>query len=314
MTIDIESTKETQASAGKEKKQAALSSVVAAVFLTGLKVVVGLLTGSLGILAEAAHSALDFIAALITYIAVKVTDKPADKEHPYGHGKIENLSAMFETLLLLVTCIWIIHEAVERIFFRHVHVDASIWAFIVMIISIVIDVSRSKMLYSAARKHKSQALEADALHFSTDVWSSSVVILGLICVKIADFFPSLSVLKGADAIAALGVALIVIYVSIRLGLRTIQALLDAAPKGMAEKIKKAVEAIPNILDCHNIRLRASGPRLFVDVHVLMEATLTLKEVHDATEIIEQAIQKIADGADITVHPEPKVDKTEKPNP
>ena len=136
-----------------------------------MKCVVGLITGSLGILAEAAHSALDLVAAVVTLLAVSVSDKPADRDHTYGHGKVENFSALIETVLLFVTCAWIIYEAVVRIFFKAVHVDPSLWAFLVMVVAIAVDVSRSRMLAAAAKKHQSQALEADALHFSTDVWS-----------------------------------------------------------------------------------------------------------------------------------------------
>ena len=152
-----------------EKRKAALSSVIAAIFLTGIKLVVGLMTGSLGILSEAAHSGLDLVAAGMTYFAVKIADKPADREHTYGHGKFENLSALFETLLLFITCGWIIYEALQRIFFHEVHIDVNFWSFAVVITAIVVDYSRSRILFKAARKYNSQALEADALHFSTDI-------------------------------------------------------------------------------------------------------------------------------------------------
>ena len=216
----------------KEKKSAATNSVVAAVFLTGMKLVVGLMTGSLGILAEAAHSALDLVAAVVTFLAVHFSDKPADHEHPYGHGKIENFSALVETVLLFATCAWIIYEAVQRLFFHTREVDASLWAFVVMAVSIAVDISRSRMLYRAARKHRSQALEADALHFHTDIWSSSVVIGGLALVWLGqNVFPGATkVLARADAVAALGVAVIVLFVSYRLGKRTIDVLLDSGAR------------------------------------------------------------------------------------
>ena len=152
-------------SAEKEKKSAAGNSVIAALFLTSMKLVVGLITGSLGILAEAAHSGLDLVAAFVTFLAVHISDKPADYDHPYGHGKVENFSALIETVLLFITCAWIIYEAARRIFFRAVEVNPSLWAFLVMAVSIAIDLSRSRMLYRVAKKHHSQALEADALHF-----------------------------------------------------------------------------------------------------------------------------------------------------
>lgn len=290
--------------AEKEKNEAALSSVIAAVGLTTFKIIVGVLTGSLGILAEAAHSALDLVAALVTFFAVRLSGKPADKQHKYGHGKIENLSALFETLLLLVTCVWIIYEAIDRLFFNPVEVEASIWSYIVMATSIVIDYTRSRVLLRAAQKHNSQALEADALHFSTDIWSSTVVIFGLIGIQIAGSFPTVSWLKHTDAIAALGVAMIVIYVSLQLGKRTIMGLLDTAPDGLEEEIKQTVESLNGVRDCHQIRIRQSGPSTFIDAHVLLDGDLTLTEAHNMTEQIESAIRTIAANADITVHPEP----------
>ena len=290
--------------AAQEKHSAALNSVLAAIFLTGFKLVVGLHTESLGILAEAAHSGLDLGAALVTYFAVRVSSKPADPQHPYGHGKVENLSASIETLLLLATCVWIIHEAYDRLLAKNVVIDASVWAFAVMFISIAVDVSRSRMLYRAAEKHNSQALEADALHFSTDIWSSGVVIVGLLGVKIADWFPALDVLKKADAVAALGVAIIVVYVSVRLGIRTVEGLLDAAPAGMPERVKTIVEAIDQVKDCHAVRVRTSGPDVFIDVHVLLDGNQTLSAAHQLTERIEETVQKAIPNADITVHPEP----------
>ena len=291
--------------AHKEKRAAALSSVVAAIGLTSFKIIVGVLTNSLGILAEAAHSTLDLAAALMTFFAVRVADKPADREHPFGHGKAENLSALFETLLLLATSAWIIYEAIHRLSTPNVHVEISIWSFIVMGTSITVDASRSRMLMKAAKKHNSQALEADALHFSTDIWSSSVVILGLIGVLIATKIPGLFFLEKADAVAALGVAVIVIYISGELGIRTIQALLDSAPNGDPEKIEQVVEAIPGVTDCHAVRMRPSGASWFIDLHVTMDGDKTVAEAHALTEEIEAEIFKIVPHADVTIHVEPK---------
>lgn len=291
-------------SAQTEKRSAALSSVVAAIGLTTFKIIVGVLTNSLGILAEAAHSALDLVAALMTLFAVGMSDKPADKEHNFGHGKIENISALFETVLLLVTSAWIINEAVQRLFYTHVKVAASVWSFIVMGTSIAVDYTRSRILARAAKKYNSQALEADALHFSTDIWSSSVVILGLIGVTIARFVPNLEWMSEADAIAAMAVALIVIFISGELGWRTIQALLDAAPKGMAEKIVTAVRTLPGINDCHAVRVRPSGAHWFVDLHVTMDGETTLREAHALSEKVEKQVHTILPGSDVTVHVEP----------
>lgn len=290
--------------AEQEKMNAAGTSVIAAVGLTTLKIIVGVLTGSLGILAEAAHSALDLVAAIVTWFAVRLSGKPADREHQYGHGKIENLSALFETFLLLVTCVWIIYEAIQRLFYKSVEIEVSIWSFLVMLTSIVIDYTRSRVLYRAARKHNSQALEADALHFSTDIWSSSVVIMGLVFVLLGEAIPGLQFLKQADAVAAMAVAGIVVYVSLELGARTVQGLLDTAPKGMPEKITAIVEAVPGVINCHHVRVRGSGPSLFVDIHALMDPNLSIVEAHDLTEKIEQAVQAAIPHVDVTVHPEP----------
>jgi cation diffusion facilitator family transporter len=292
------------AEAQKEKSAAALSSVVAAVGLTTFKLIVGLLTNSLGILAEAAHSGLDLVAAAMTYFAVRVSDKPADREHPFGHGKIENLSALFEAVLLLATSAWIIYEAVDRLFFRPAKVDASIWAFVVMGTSIIIDYGRSRILYRAAKKHNSQALEADALHFSTDIWSSSVVILGLIGVTLAKYIKGLDWMDKADAIAAMVVALIVVYVSGELGWRTIQALLDAAPRGMAEQIEQAARSVKGVVDAHAIRIRPSGAVWFIDLHITMDGNVPLQVAHNATEEVERRVQELLPRSDVIVHVEP----------
>ena len=289
----------------KEKRSAALSSVIAAIGLTTFKLIVGLLTNSLGILAEAAHSGLDLVAAAMTYFAVRVSDKPADKEHPFGHGKIENLSALFETVLLLITSAWIIYEAIQRLFYHpNIIPEASIWSFVVMGASIIVDFTRSRLLSRAAKKYKSQALEADALHFSTDIWSSSVVIIGLIGIAIANKFSGLAWMHRADSIAALVVAIIVIYVSGELGWRTISALLDTAPRGLAEKIERVAASVPGVVDAHAIRIRPSGAHTFIDMHVTMDGSVTLKEAHAATEVIEDAILEVITPADVTVHVEP----------
>ena len=283
-----------------EKRRAAANSVLAALGLTGMKLVVGLLSGSLGILAEAAHSGLDLVA-------VSISDRPADESHPYGHGKVENFSALVETLLLFLTCAWIIYEAVKRLFFRDVHVDPSLWTFLVVIISIGIDVSRSRMLYRAARKHRSQALEADALHFSTDIWSSAVVLGGLVLVWAGrTIWPGQAgLLNRADAMAALAVAFIVLFVSYRLGKRTIDVLLDRAPEGLKQKIAAAADEIEGILSVGQIRLRGSGPQVFVDMTIEVDRTLSFERTHAIAEAAEARIQSIVPGADVVIHTDPR---------
>jgi cation diffusion facilitator family transporter len=288
----------------REKQSAALSSLLAAVGLTAFKIIVGVATGSLGILAEAAHSGLDLVAAGLTFVAVRLSGRPADREHLYGHGKIENLSALAETLLLLLTCAWIVWEAVHRLRTHHTEIQVTVWSFVVMLTSIVVDISRSRLLSRAARKYHSQALEADALHFTTDVWSSSVVIVGLAAVKAGDWWPRLLFLRNADAIAALGVSALVVWVSVRLGRRTLDALIDKAPEGMDQRIVAAVEGVEGVRNCHNVRMRYSGPILFIDLHVLVDGAQSLAQAHLLTETIEEVIRGFAPNADVTVHPEP----------
>jgi cation diffusion facilitator family transporter len=288
----------------REKQSAARNSLLTAVALTAIKTVVGLLTGSLGILAEAAHSGLDLVAAMMTFLAVRISGKPPDANHPYGHGKVENLSALGETGLLLVTCVWIVREAIGRLLHHHAQMEVNVWSFTVMLISVAANAARSRILARTARKYGSQALEADALHFQTDMWSSLVVIAGLIAVQIADWSPGLAWLRGGDAVAALGVSAIIVWVSVQLGRRTIDALLDSAPAGMERRIATAAEGVQGVHNCHAVRIRASGPKMFVDLHVLVDGGQTLSQAHDLTERIEAAIQQIAPQADVTVHPEP----------
>ena len=297
----IESTMERQL---REKGMAATTSVIAAIFLTAMKLVIGVMTGSLGILAEAAHSALDLAAALITFFAIRVSDRPADDSHMYGHGKVENLSALAETALLLVTCVWIIYEAIHRIFFEMVEVDPSVWAFLTMGISIVIDFSRSRVLYRAAKKYNSQALEADALHFSTDIWSSSVVIVGLAFVKFGELTGQTAIFARADAVAALFVALIVIFVSFQLGKRAVDALVDRAPHGLADQVTAVAVAVADVRRVTHTRVRGSGNQIFVDLSIEVPRHLSFEESHAVTHQVQDAVHIVAPTADVVVHAVP----------
>jgi cation diffusion facilitator family transporter len=288
-----------------EKSTAAASSVLAAVGLTAFKGAVGLLTNSLGILAEAVHSALDLVAAFTTWVAVRASGRPADAKHQYGHGKIENVSALFETGLLLATVVWIVWESISRLIKPANHVEVTWWSFAVMITSIVVDISRSRMLYAAARKHRSQALEADALHFSTDIWSSCVVVLGLGLLLLSRRVPALAFLKHGDSVAALAVAGIVTWVAVKMGWRSLQALLDASPSaGEHETILREIAAMTGVTDVHDVRIRAAGGSWFVDMHVTVDGNLSVRESHAITEQIEERVRVILPGSDVTVHVEP----------
>ncbi len=281
----------------KEKKKIAFTSVAAAVFLVTFKLIIGILTGSLGILSEALHSGLDLVAALITLFAVRFADLPADEEHHYGHGKIENYSALIETFLLLITCFWIIYEAISRLISTEVKIEVTIWSFVVIITSIIIDITRSRALYKVAKKYNSQALEADALHFSTDIWSSTVVLIGLGCVALFDF-------HFADPIAALLVAIIVLGVSYRLGKRSFDALMDRAPKELTEELKKIISGIEEVKKYHELKVRESGPYKFVEFNIHVERNLSISDAHEISHIVENAITKKIKNIQVTIHIEP----------
>jgi cation diffusion facilitator family transporter len=283
-----------------EKQAVALNSVFAAVAITSLKVVVGVSTGSLGILSEAAHSGLDLVAAAITYFSVRVSDKPADAEHQYGHGKVENFSAFIETALLLATCIWIVYEATKRLFFHAVEIEPSVWAFLVMGTSIVVDYWRSRRLKRIADKYDSQALLADALHFSTDIWSSAVVILGLTLVLAGRMY-SMPWLAKADPIAALIVAGIVVYVSWRLARQTIDALLDSAPAGVRSKIIDTVSRVDGVLEIDRVRIRRGGSKYFADVSFAMSRNVTFQKSEQVANEVSSGIRVLLPEADVVVN-------------
>jgi cation diffusion facilitator family transporter len=281
----------------KEKRRVAFISVIAAIFLTGFKLLIGVMTGSLGILSEALHSGLDLVAAIITYFSVRISDKPADREHNYGHGKFENFSAFIETILLLITCAWIIYEAVQRLSSGNTHIEVNIWSYIVVVSSIIIDINRSKMLSKAAKKHNSQALEADALHFSTDIWSSTVVLFGLICANFGFYF--------ADSVAALGVALIVLFVSYKLGRRAMDVLLDKAPPGIVEKVEQVLLTYPDVKFFHSLKVRTAGADTFIKFNIHLDPESSLLNVHRLCDNIEKELNMLIPRSEIYIHAEPQ---------
>ncbi len=287
----------------REKKLAALGSVGSALVLVSLKAFLAAITGSLGVLSEALHSGLDLIAAIITYLSVRVADQPADAKHPYGHGKVESFSAFVETGLLLLTAVYIIWEAFRRLFFQEVHITPSLLAIGVLGLGLVIDLVRSRALARVARKYMSEALEADALHFSTDVWSTTVVITGIAAAWLGDRIQA-PWLRYADPIAALAVAGVIIWVGSRLGLRTLDALLDAAPAGLQQRVVQAVNQLEGVLATERVRIRRAGNRYFVDVTITVPRTASFEQVHAISDAVERRIAQIIP-ADVMVHMEPR---------
>jgi cation diffusion facilitator family transporter len=287
----------------REKKLAALASVGSAIVLVCLKVFLTVATGSLGVLSEALHSSLDLIAAVITYLSVRVSDEPADARHPYGHGKVESFSAFVETGLLLITALYIIYEAFRRLFFQQVAIRPSLLAIGLLGVALCIDLIRSRALNRVARKYASEALEADALHFSADVWSTLTVILGIALTWLGERY-NLSWLRYADSVAALAVAGFVIWVGSRLGRRTIDALLDAAPEGLQEKITDAVSHMDGVLGAERVRLRRAGNKHFVDVTISVPRTASFERVHQISDAVERRVGEFLP-ADVMVHMEPR---------
>jgi cation diffusion facilitator family transporter len=281
----------------KEKKRVAGISVFAAIFLTGFKLLIGVLTGSLGILSEALHSGLDLVAAVITYFSVRISDKPADHNHHYGHGKIENLSALIETILLVVTCVWIVNEAVIRLVSGQTHIEVTVWSYVVVVSSILVDITRSRALYKVARKYNSQALEADALHFATDIWSSAVVLLGLLCANFGFY--------AADSIAALGVAIIVLAISYQLGRRAINVLLDTSPTKLNEEIASLIKSVPEVGYYHDLKIRVAGADTFINVTIHVDPELNISDAHAISHKVEAKICEKIDRCEVQIHYEPE---------
>ena len=293
----------------REKRAVAGNSVLAALVITILKIVVGLATQSLGILSEAAHSGLDLVAALVTFFSVRVADKPADADHQYGHGKVESFSAFIETGLLLLTCVWIVYEAVRRLFFQSVEIEPTSYAFLVMLLSMGVDVWRSRALGSMAKKYDSQALEADALHFSTDIWSSGVVIFGLALVWAGRAY-RVEWLRQADPIAALFVACVVVTVSWRLARRTMDALLDAAPAGMRNQILGRIATVDGVLEVERVRIRKSGNRYFADVSLGLARNFTFQRSEQVSDMVTARVREVLPDADVMVHSVPRARHSE----
>ncbi len=269
--------------------------MVAAVLLTVTKLTVGAITNSLGIISEALHSSIDLIAAIMTLYAVRAAARPPDADHMYGHEKVESLSSLGETALLFITCAWIVYEAFNRLFNGAV-VELGVEALVVMLLSIVVDYTRSRALMRTAKKYKSQALEADAIHFSTDLISSAVVIVGIL-LTMANF-------QYFDSIAALGVAIVTAVIGYRLLKRSVHTLMDGAPAGLSDTIAGEIMTVPGIHRVERVRVRESGAITFVEATVFIDQVLPVEQGHRLTEKVEQRIRLAVPNSDVIVHAEP----------
>ena len=286
-----------------EKEQVALSSIAASAGLTIAKAIVGLATGSLAILSEAGHSLIDLGATGLTYAAVRVSGKPADAEHQYGHGKFEAVSALAETALLFLLSGVVIFEGVKRLIEHESDaVAANAWAFGVILVSIVVDFARSRALSRTAKATSSHALAADALHFSSDLWGSLAVLVGLVGIRFG--------LWWADSAAALLVAVLVCVAGWRLGRRTIDTLTDAAPPGAAAQITAIAAKVPGVVAVEKVRAREVGETTFIDLTVAVSRTLPLDRVSAIKEQVADALREKMPGAAPIVTTDPVALNTE----
>jgi cation diffusion facilitator family transporter len=300
-------TSEDARSTPREKRAAALFSVLAALGITLLKFLTGVLTGSLGMLSEAMHSTVDLVAAGITLFSVQVSDRPADDTHNYGHGKVESLSAFIESVIMLGSCVWIVTEAIKRITSReHLSLKPSVWPFVVLTLSIVVDFTRSRKLHKIAMASASQALEADAIHFSTDIWSSLAVLAGLAASFVGSRW-KIPRLEMADPIAALVVSGIILHVTWGLARRTIDALLDATPKETREathELERELKDIHGVLAVNRLRTRRSGADYFADLTLGLAQNLTFQRTEQITREATAAVKQHLPGADVVIHTVP----------
>jgi cation diffusion facilitator family transporter len=280
------------------KEKTALASIAVSTALTAVKAVVGLSTGSLAILSEAAHSLLDVVATVLTYIAVRVSGKPADAEHQYGHGKMESVAALAETALLFLLAIGVAYESVQRLLGgEHPIVEAAPYAFAIVALSIVVDFFRARTLGRIARQTSSQALEADALHFWSDMFSSIAVLFGLGGVALG--------YSRADAAAALIVAVFICIAGWRLGRRTIDTLTDTAPAGVSEQVTAIARRVPGVVGVERVRVRPAGAVLFIELAVGVSRTLPLDRVTAIKQRLTQAIRSELPRAEMTIITEPR---------
>ena len=294
-------------SGAREKRGAALFSVSAATVVTLLKLLAGVLTGSLGMLSEAAHSGVDLIASIITLFSVHAADRPADEEHNYGHGKIESLSAFVEICIMLGSCVWLVTAAVRRILYgTGLELKMSFLPFAVLVLSIVVDFTRSRTLNRIAEQHRSEALAADAAHFGTDMWASCAVLVGL-AATFAGIHWNLPVLQYGDPVAALVVSGVILAVCWHLARSTIDALIDVAPakeNQTHQQIERDLKAIPGVLTVDRLRTRRSGANYFADVTLGLPRNLTFQRSEQLTLAATDAVRKHLPEADVVVHPVP----------
>jgi cation diffusion facilitator family transporter len=280
------------------KVHTARLSVFSNIFLVVLKIAVGILSGSVSIISEAAHSAIDLVASLIAFFSVRVSNQPPDKEHPYGHGKIENVSGVVEGLLIIIAAIWIVYHSIHSLIANE-PIQHLQWGVVVMGISAVVNFFVSRRLYKVAKETDSIALEADALHLKTDIYTSIGVALGIGLIWLTGWHI-------LDPIIAILVALIILTEAYNLIKSAFNPLLDISlDTDEVEIITKIIEEFTD--DCigfHHLRTRRSGPYKYIDFHLEVPDEMTVRESHNLCDKMEERLKENISSADINIHVEP----------
>ncbi len=291
----------------RNKRSVALKSLYAALIITAIKVVAAYASGSLGVLSEVFNSAIDIFVTLVTIFSISYSSKPPDEDHNYGHEKIESFSALFQVFILFITSAYIIYEAFQRLFIhKDTEINVSIWIIAALLISMVIDFFRARSLKKIARQTKSEALEADALHFSVDILSSSVVIVGLL-------FTYFGISKNADTFAALIVTSIIIKLGYNLAKKSFDSLMDKVPGGLQEKIRYESMLIEGVEGIKNIRIRNAGSMMFIDMTIEISRLVPFSNAHDIMDALERRIREIVPDSDVVIHSEPVITSRETIN-
>jgi cation diffusion facilitator family transporter len=291
------------------KRRVALHSMLAATAMTVLKLAAGILSGSLGVLSDGAHSGLDLVGSALTFYSVRVSDKPADDGHTYGHAKFETLSAFIEAGLMAVSCAWIIYEAMHRIFLHEAVVHHSLWPVLVLVTSIAVDWWRSQKLNAVAKQYKSTALAADAFHFASDIWSTLAVLAGLGLSWLGSEL-NIGWLSYADPVAAMLVSLLILRLTWKLTRETSEVLLDATPGDLRWRILREVEAVQGVLAVEQVRVRRAGSASFADLTLALPRSFTFEHTNELVQATTEAVQRVVPDADVVVHTVPRQSSTE----
>ncbi|MGB7546847.1 MAG: cation diffusion facilitator family transporter [Terracidiphilus sp.] len=292
-----------------EKRRVALQSMVAAAVMTLLKLGAGLFSGSLGVLSDAAHSGLDLTGAALTFFSVQVSDKPADEDHTYGHGKIENISSFGEVGLMAVSCAWIIWEAMQRIIHHSVELRHSVWPVLVLLTSIAVDYWRSRQLAAVARRTGSPALATDAFHFASDIWSTLAVLAGLSAAWAGAHF-HIQGLRYADPFAAVVVSLMILRITAHVARETVNVLMDQIPAETRRQIIHEVEQVNGVLAVEQARVRRSGAAYFADLTLALPRRTTFEHTGELVREATEAVQRALPQADVVIHTIPRQGRAE----